>query len=462
MQRQKDFTPPWIDWDKLSYIVDLSNQTVFTEMMTRILADEEGYQERWRNVLLNKDLFDFEAGGVFDTYMYFLQAEIYPTTRKNQTRFTALKLDVEMAQMAAMASIDPSITNIENNTKQNQERLELQKESISANTSTGIRIVGKNEQDTVLGVEQETSGTEKKQRTDWLLSVPFYIYEELLMDDAIFRNGTTDLVLLDDAYAMTTNNTANVSLVDFMMHQASGTFKREHFNDYYFVKSALSHPMRTKDQEQAKLFLIPILGTQLQWMDNYLEGEGFSLCWKGICGAKQIFSYVNDYLGNSKWFQQMDGRNHIFVNGMWGRPLSAGKKNLKRCNVIHWSQPTGMKSTPNDPDRLLFPVQYVARGCQPTNHKLYDASLFANMPSKATYKGMGVRFNPRKNLCKWMKNDALLMQSTNYTAGHCGGGKNQCPGLAASRFGFHVRGDTIGASRLFHTILSGTVCHFSC
>ena len=33
--------------------------------------------------------------------------------------------------------------------------------------------------------------------------------------------------------------------------------------------------------------------------------------------------------------------------------------------------------------------------------------------------------------------------------------------LAQSRFGFHVRGDTFGANRLFDTILSGTVPIFT-
>jgi hypothetical protein len=65
-----------------------------------------------------------------------------------------------------------------------------------------------------------------------LLTVPFYIYEEL-----IWHNATVAGKALDDFIAEA---------------------KRiKHFDDYYFVQAALKHPMRVPNPAQAKLFVVP-------------------------------------------------------------------------------------------------------------------------------------------------------------------------------------------------------------
>lgn len=92
MKGQYDIVPPWFDWDKLSYFADITNKTSFMSSVTRIMADEEGYQVRLNNVLLNRDLFDWDGGHPFDTYMYMLQAHLFPDQRANHTRYTGLKL----------------------------------------------------------------------------------------------------------------------------------------------------------------------------------------------------------------------------------------------------------------------------------------------------------------------------------------------------------------------------------
>ena len=58
----------------------------------------------------------------------------------------------------------------------------------------------------------------------------------------------------------------------------------------------------------------------------------------------------------------------------------------------------------------------------------------------------------RRNVCKWA--------SGRYSMDICGEG-SQCPALGQARLGFHVRGDSISANRLFDTLLSGTVPIFT-
>ena len=64
------------------------------------------------------------------------------------------------------------------------------------------------------------------------------------------------------------------------------------------------------------------------------------------------------------------------------------------------------------------------------------------------------RFNSRKDIRDWL--NATTPINTEYKWAVCGSGI-QCPALAQSRFGFHVRGDSFGANSLFDTILSDTV-----
>jgi hypothetical protein len=64
------------------------------------------------------------------------------------------------------------------------------------------------------------------------------------------------------------------------------------------------------------------------------------------------------------------------------------------------------------------------------------------------------RFQSRRDICNWFS------RATNYSVSHCGQGA-QCPALSQARYGFHVKGDTLGANRLQDTILSGTVPIFT-
>ena len=59
----------------------------------------------------------------------------------------------------------------------------------------------------------------------------------------------------------------------------------------------------------------------------------------------------------------------------------------------------------------------------------------------------------RRNVCKWA--------SGRYSMDICGEG-SQCPALGQARLGFHVRGDSISANRLFDTLLSGNTNELVC
>ena len=92
MKGQYATVPSWFDWDKLSYFADIANETIFMSSIKQIMGDKEGYQLRHQNVLSNRELFDWVGGYPFDTYMYMLQAHVFPNQRVNHTRYTALKL----------------------------------------------------------------------------------------------------------------------------------------------------------------------------------------------------------------------------------------------------------------------------------------------------------------------------------------------------------------------------------
>ena len=86
---QYEIVPPWINWTKLSYFVNVSNQQSFQSTLSRLLynTSNEEYYDRLDGVLANRDLFDWKTSLVpFDTYMYMLQAHLYPETKHPQNR----------------------------------------------------------------------------------------------------------------------------------------------------------------------------------------------------------------------------------------------------------------------------------------------------------------------------------------------------------------------------------------
>jgi hypothetical protein len=110
MKQQYKTVPKWFDWDKISYFADVTNKTSFLASLDSIMADKEGYKMRLQNVLDNRDLFDWHTESPFDTYMYMLQAHLWPELlRTNATRYNALILPkVNLSSDNANAGADRS------------------------------------------------------------------------------------------------------------------------------------------------------------------------------------------------------------------------------------------------------------------------------------------------------------------------------------------------------------------
>jgi hypothetical protein len=98
-----------------------------------------------------------------------------------------------------------------------------------------------------------------------LLSVPFYVYEELAWMNATYGGEP--------------------------VHEKSQGQSNKHFNDYYFAKASLSHPLRTRDPSKAQLFVVPILM-------NFFGDRSFSkkqLRWNNLCD-KHLLTYAGKVL----------------------------------------------------------------------------------------------------------------------------------------------------------------------
>merc|ERR1712157_496530 len=108
----------------------------------------------------------------------------------------------------------------------------------------------------------------------------------------------------------------------------------------------------------------------------------------------------------------------------------------------------------NADNRLSFNSMYVGTPCKPVpfKDKTHDMVFVGDLGVGWGARKFKLR-EDRRTLCKWAN-------ETNYSMSVCGRGI-QCPALANSRFGFHVRGDSISANRLFDTLLSSTIPVFT-
>jgi hypothetical protein len=245
-----------------------------------------------------------------------------------------------------------------------------------------------------------------------LLTLPFYIYDEL-----IWQNATVNGKALDDFIA--------------------GSKYIKHFDDYYFVKAALKHPMRVPHPAQAKLFVVPTLNNVVFNADI---GE-WRICVKDNCDRHEVLRRAASFLANSTWFQRHDGRDHIVVSSHY-KSRDSTEEVFRRCNAIIFED-----RRISNIDRLNIPKFYGSLPCLLEHKKTHDFAMVGSMHTERS------TFATRSQICKWLP-------AHNYSTGRCGEG-DQCPVLAQSRFGFHVRGDTFGANRLFDTILSGTIPIFT-
>lgn len=283
-------------------------------------------------------------------------------------------------------------------------------------------------------------------KNDLLLSVPFYIYEELDW--------------LDDKHITTV---ANHTFNEWVKLSASErNFDIKHDDDLKFYLAAARHPMRVKNPEEAKLFVVPTLTTYVA-TDHIYKDNRVRLCRDGRCG-RELLVYADEVLKNSTWFQRSQGSDHfVLVTALlWQHHHQLEPwafQHMIKCNALQFGE--GNKNW-NKKDRLSFDTFYVGTACPnvPFEEKSHDLAMIANLRIGGSRKRSGrdrINFKDRRNICKWSRSDKF---TSKFSMSVCGKGV-QCPALSKSRLGFHVQGDTISANRLFDTILSGTVPIFT-
>jgi Exostosin family len=322
-----------------------------------------------------------------------------------------------------------------------------------------------------------SSTLESKTTLSLLLRVPFYIYDN---PEFQWHTNATTVRKRDD-----TNATLPYPEWFRTNFLPQGDGNPKHSDDYWFLQSALRHPMRVHDPEQAKLFIVP---TMLNSLMHNLE----RFCYMGKCW-EELVKVADDTLGQSPYFQRRQGKDHLLVashsNPKKRLPKGYDSKkkswtkyypHLTSCNILgYYDLPS---SRFNSYKRLFLPKHYVSAPCQPMpgdtatailQHKTHDLAMISKM-----YTSTDGIYKDRHNICQWILgqdgvyNDTYSSNSVstttatasptfyNLTMPICGRG-SQCPALAQAKYGFHVRGDKLGSNRLADTILSGSVPIFT-
>jgi len=284
-----------------------------------------------------------------------------------------------------------------------------------------------------------------------LLSVPFYIYPELMfLEHGNLTDGNGDPF-------------AYKSTAEYVRAGKKGQ-PIKHSDDYYFAKWAADHPMRTSDPTEAELFLAPVLLNAVAEALRLHEPRAptRTICWTPptksaaspssstiavdrLCDL-DLLKYAGDFLSNSTWFNRKGGKDHLIVGGHW---------DAKRILNINFPPTSPLRQTStvtfeneqfstNLTGRYTAPSMYIGEGCDAVTNKTHDYAFIASMHGK---------FWVRRELCEGLRR-------LNSSVVACGGAA-MCPALAQARFGFLVMGDTFGANRPMDTLLSETIPLFT-
>jgi hypothetical protein len=267
---------------------------------------------------------------------------------------------------------------------------------------------------------------------DLLLSVPFYVYEDLAWINATFGGHP---------------------VAEISRSQGNQNIRFKHSDDYWFMEASLKHPMRTRNMDEAKLFFVPTL---LNYVD-YKWWKNEPLCSNGTCDFA-LLRDAHQRLNKSKAFQLYPDR-HIIVRSFsssiwdyWNEKLNKNKDfrqfmdQVRQMSVIVFE---GRDLIPNPGLPLTMTKYTVGTPCELSEQKPYDVVMVASMHEDRP------AFEDRRNICKWLSSNSSFIKTS-----VCGYGK-RCPAMAESKFGFHAAGDTWGSQRLMDTILSGTVPIFT-
>jgi hypothetical protein len=289
------------------------------------------------------------------------------------------------------------------------------------------------------------------------LKLPFYIYD----NDLNWLNATINGKFIDDT--------------DF--------HRFKHADDYWMLQAALHHPMRTHDPSKAKLFFVPTLMNVMYELSHsaWKMKVNLQMCVNVTCDNNPqfprthriLFKRTNELLRQSPWFQRFNGKDHVIVTSHADSECAYTKPReqyIARYRLRIWqmskivfenrftSLDNGVNRSPEVAANIGggsdIPALYVAKPCPFIHNKTADFAMVASLHSDIKDIQKKARFQSRRDICNW------LSRAANYSVSHCGQG-NQCPVLSQARYGFHVKGDTLGANRLQDTILSGTVPIFT-
>jgi Exostosin family len=277
------------------------------------------------------------------------------------------------------------------------------------------------------------------------LLVPFYIYENPELN---WENATVDR----NPY-IPPEPTPNGS-------------NGKHSDDYFLLRAALKHPMRTYDPEQAQLFFVPsLLNAVLLLVAQWEHRQGETFCTSRDNNGTEVncfdksdqfrlLNQVNHSLTESPWFQRSSGKDHLIVASHWhARSLAPDLGAIHMCNSLIFE-----RELPHlcPYDRIRMPGMYIGRACPPVAPKRHDFAMIASTHNDSDHPGKRNAFQSRRDICDWLGSS----HQRNVSVAACGGG-TQCPALAQARLGFHVRGDTWGSNRLMDTIMSETIPLFT-
>jgi hypothetical protein len=302
---------------------------------------------------------------------------------------------------------------------------------------------------------------------DFLLNVPFYVYD----NDLLWINKTSFGGIDND-----NNNSNNKEELQEWL-ETKGAYK--HSDDYWFAQAALhQHPQRTWNPDEAKLFVVPLLlNTFMARLQLYkTSSTPFCITTSNavgssvLCEKRRILRHMNQVLQESTWFQRHDGRDHVVVASHYQADyfmLSQFMPQVLKCNLMTFE---GSRQLQQENHRIVLPSMYVGRACPLQSNKTDDVVMVGSLTGPSL-----IHFKRRREMCQWLLSsrqqehhagtNATLSSSTSTTRqpirmSTCGEGP-QCPALAQARFGLHVRGDTFGANRLLDTLLSGSVPIFT-
>ena len=307
---------------------------------------------------------------------------------------------------------------------------------------------------TVANQKHADDATTHRPPEDYLLKVPFYVYEDFLHDDNLLN--FTEIYHWSKTTARNTkwgtivNNKSNVTFAEYL----DGHRNWKHGGDAHFVRSALEHPMRVLNPEDAKLFVVPSLIT----MDISRHSYGSK---EDKLKSQLRLGRINQFISDSPWFKANDGADHIapIAYFLGEKVIQRYVPLFARCNLVQFYENPSDQSYihPDYRDkRAMYKVFKVGVGgsCNPTafDNKSQDFAFIGTLHRQNKPK-MNRYFQNRRDMCDWLS-------KSKHSYSVCGYG-DSCPNLAQALLGFHARGDSISAARLFSIIMSGTVPVFT-